>query len=523
MDNTYAVSAENVDGSNVEQDELCELETEEPELELSGSERARIRSSNGMVDILENKLAVGTILNSIEDAYLIYCQYAHAKGFSVRKDQTHLLRSARNISHAKQSTVEAMVNAGISVSSVVSYMENEAHGSENLKFSQKDACDDHIGRLMKHTKIENGDANALLQHFISKANKESFFYWNVQLNDDGRLMNLFFRDNRCAVDYEYFGDVLSIDTTYRTIKYDLICAPFFGINHHRNNVLFGLAFMSDETQSSFEWLFTTFLESMNGKQPQIIISDQCEAMMNAIETVFSNSHHRLCRWHINQNAPSHFRNLNGNSSFQALWCKCMSHCESEEEFENTWKFMIDSYNLHDHKWLNDMYKLRRKWAIAFSNKLFSAGLLDTSISENAHKVLKHAGSKNSSLYEFVMNYEKILNQWRREEKVEDTRCRHGKLSEILKNPPLLNHAANMYTVAIYGLFEIELVNSLNCKFDGYPIGNGGASPQLRVQVKSHGDSLRIRHVLMNTLTNETSCSCHKFETMGPWGSCANMF
>ncbi|GFQ04527.1 protein far1-related sequence 5, partial [Phtheirospermum japonicum] len=301
----------------------------------------------------------------------------------IAPNQSHLIRSARNLSHAKKSTLEAMVNAGISVASAVSYMEKESCGPENLGFIRKDAYD-YINRLKKPTKVENGDATTLVQYFI-KANK----------------------DYRCAIDYEHFGDVLSVDTTYRTNKYNLICAPFVGRNHHMKNVIFGLAFMSDETEKSFEWLFKTFLDSMNGKEPQIIFSDQCQAMMNAIETIFPNSHPRLCQWHINQNAPSHLGSLNGNSAFKGLWHKCMSHCESEEEFESTWKLMIDSYNLHDNKWLIGMYKLRKEWATALSNDKFSAGLLATSRSENANMVLKKLGNKTCSLYDFVLNYENV--------------------------------------------------------------------------------------------------------------------
>ncbi|XP_073064155.1 protein FAR1-RELATED SEQUENCE 5-like [Primulina eburnea] len=263
-------------------------------------------------------------------------------------DQRHLLRSSRNISYAQKSILESMVNSGITVSNAVSYMINEAQGPQNLSFIRKDAYD-HLGRIKKQTKVENGDASALLHHFINKSNKESNFYWNVQLDDDNRVMNFFLRDSRCEVDYEFFGDILSVDTTYRTNRYNLICAPFVGINQHRQNVLFGLAFMSDETESSFEWLFKTFLDSMNGKQPETIFTDQCQAMMNAIETIFPHSHHRLCQWHINQNAPSHFGSLNGDSSFKRLWNKCMTHCESEEEFESTWSTMIDKYDLSGHK------------------------------------------------------------------------------------------------------------------------------------------------------------------------------
>ncbi|XP_073133242.1 protein FAR1-RELATED SEQUENCE 5-like [Henckelia pumila] len=429
----------------------------------------------------------------------------------VAVDQRHLLRSSRNISHAQKSTLEAMVNVGISVANVVAYMENDAQWSHNLSFIRKDVYD-HIGRIKKHTKVENGDASALLHHFINKANKESHFYWNVQLDDDNRVMNFFFRDSRCLVDYEYFGDVMSVDTTYQTNRYNLICTPFVGINHHKQNVMFGLAFMSDETESSFEWLFRTFLESMNGKQPETIFTDQCQAMMNAIETVFPYSHHRLCQWHINQNAPSHLGSLNGDTRFKILWNKCMSHCESEEEFEDTWRIMIEEYNLNGHKWLNNMYALRYKWATAFSNHRFSFGLLATSRSEVTNAVLKRLGNNAISLYDFVLNYEKIIKGWRDKEKAEDTRCHHTTTPMMLKNNPLLKFAADFYTHTVYKLFELEPINSLNMRFIQMPSDFSVFSMEFKV--KSHDENSRVRQVLFNKEILEVKCTCKKFETVG---------
>jgi hypothetical protein len=49
------------------------------------------------------------------------------------------------------------------------------------------------------------------------------------------------------LNYDCFGDVLVFDTTYRTNKYNLICASFVGVNHHWQNVMFGCAFLLDET------------------------------------------------------------------------------------------------------------------------------------------------------------------------------------------------------------------------------------------------------------------------------------
>ncbi|XP_073120803.1 protein FAR1-RELATED SEQUENCE 5-like [Henckelia pumila] len=544
-------------------------------------------STESLENQLENRLRVGQIVRSVEDAYLLYCNYAHAKGFSVKKgdqryftgtkelqakdfecscqggkdekcsseripiylkptsrtrckaklritrqnggewkvakfviehnhemvmaDQRHLLRSSRNISYAQKSTLEAMVSAGISVASAVSYMENEAQGSQNLGFVRKDAYD-HLNRIKKHTKVEDGDAAALLHYFINKSNTESNFYWNVQLDDDNRVMNFFFRDHRCLIDYEYFGDVLSVDTTYQTNRYNLICAPFIGINHHKQNVMFGLAFLSDETENTFEWLFGTFLASMSGKQPETIFTDQCRAMMNAIETIFPCAHHRLCQWHINQNSPSHLGHLNGDSNFKQLWHKCMSQCESEEDFEGTWRYMIDEYNLSSHKWLNVMYKLRHKWATTFSNLKFSAGLLATSRSESTNAVFKKVVDKAFSLYDFVLSYEKIQSNWRESEKVEDTRCRHGKASMILKHNPLLNCAADIYTLTIFKLFELEFINSLNTTFIQQP--SNFSDSLLEFKVISHGENTRAKQVVFNKETHEVKCSCHKFESMG---------
>ncbi|XP_073026783.1 uncharacterized protein [Primulina eburnea] len=230
MEDNKPISLEELDGNYDQEDD--------EQIEQHVVENFEVQNENSVVDVLKSKLLVGTVVNSVEDAYLLYCQYAHAKGFSVRKgdqrcfshtnelqskeiicscegskdernsskkilvyqklitrtnckaklkitrekesewrvsrfveehnhemfasDQNHLLRSACNISHAKKSTLEAMVNVGISVSNVVSFMEHEAY----------------------------------------KTNKENYFYWNVQLDDDDRVMNFFFRDYRCAVDYE---------------------------------------------------------------------------------------------------------------------------------------------------------------------------------------------------------------------------------------------------------------------------------------------------------------------------------
>ena len=100
-----------------------------------------------------------------------------------------------------------------------------------------------------------------------------FFFFAIQVDQENRMTNFFQRDGRSRIDYNFFGDVICFDTTYRTNKYNMICVPFVGVNNHWKNVLFGCAFLLDETTASFISLFETFLELMGNQKPKTIFTD----------------------------------------------------------------------------------------------------------------------------------------------------------------------------------------------------------------------------------------------------------
>ena len=49
-------------------------------------------------------------------------------------------------------------------------------------------------------------------------------------------------DHLCHLSYISFRDVVTLNTTYQTNKYDLIYGAFMGVNHHDQTVLFGCGF-----------------------------------------------------------------------------------------------------------------------------------------------------------------------------------------------------------------------------------------------------------------------------------------
>ncbi|XP_057810726.1 protein FAR1-RELATED SEQUENCE 5-like [Salvia miltiorrhiza] len=394
------------------------------------------------------------------------------------------------MSRTKKNLLISMRASGIGVSRAYRFLENEAGSRQNVGFIRKDVYNELHRESRNVSKINNGDANSLVQYFTEKGMSDPSFYWKLKLSDEGRLEHLFFRDCRYLIDYQHFGDVVSIDVTYKMNKYDLICVPIIGINHHRTNVMFGMGFLCNEKTESYEWLFRTFLESMYKKQPGVIFSDQDMALMNALDYTFTEASHRLCQWHINKNAVKHFGKLNHDREFKTLWFRCMKGCESEEQFEECWRRMIEEHNLSKNKWFSNMYVLRKRWSTAFTREKFSGGLHATSRSEVTNRVLKELCSSTSSLHEFVLGFERMQKNWRTIELEEDTFCR-GIPGMFVQHTRILVQVGKVCTRKVFKSFEYEAVQSISVNLTQEPPDLNDEVLEFKVESRSSVTGYRL--------------------------------
>ncbi|XP_026383613.1 protein FAR1-RELATED SEQUENCE 5-like [Papaver somniferum] len=248
------------------------------------------------------------------------------------------------------------------------------------------------------------------------------FMYEVQVDENDQACNLFWKDAKARIDYEFFGNVVCFDTTFMTNRYGMPCAQFVGVNYHGMSMLFGMALLVDETTESFVWAFQSFLSAMSEKHPKNIFSDQAQAISNAIEQVMPDTHHRLCLWHIYQNATKHLSHVYAaNTDFEKDFQSCMYNAETEEEFETLWVSMITKYSLSENEWLTNLYSLRNGLLCMEAN--FCAGMTSTQRSESVYSFVK--GYVNSSLRinVFITQYEKATMNWREKELQADYRCK----------------------------------------------------------------------------------------------------
>nr|GFA97284.1 protein FAR1-related sequence 5-like [Tanacetum cinerariifolium] len=101
--------------------------------------------------------------------------------------------------------------------------------------------------------------------------------------------------------------------------------------------------------------------------PPFAVTDQDGALRNAVVKMFPDSHHRLCMWHITEKLPGKvLGDLAADNNFRKDLHKLVWNLYIDPDvFEQRWNDMISLYNLHDNKWLSDMYAIRERWVSGF--------------------------------------------------------------------------------------------------------------------------------------------------------------
>ncbi|KAK9749888.1 hypothetical protein RND81_02G158000 [Saponaria officinalis] len=306
---------------------------------------------------------------------------------------------------------------------------------------------------------EGGDASTLVNLLNKRQTEDPGFFYRIEFGEGGRLCHLFRRDSMMKEDYLLYHDVVIFDTTYRTNRYNLICGALVGINNHRSNIMFGCAFLSDEKTETFEWLFNALNESMGEDViPTSIFTDQDLAMTNAIE-------------------------------------------------KGT---MVEEYGLYNNMSFQRLYGLKEKWCTALNRNFFSAGILSSQRSESTNHALGFQSSKTTSLTEFYHIFEEMVKRWRSEEERNEFNSIRSRPTSVYPMVDLLDHAAQVYTLALFRVFENEFATAMGTR--AVECGTYGST--LSYIVHSSACSEIPHHVSLNYDNLLIECTCRKFQEMG---------
>ncbi|KAK4392918.1 protein FAR1-RELATED SEQUENCE 5 [Sesamum angolense] len=365
---------------------------------------------------------------------------------------------------------------------------------------------DHETRLTskREWNIKPDEPESIHQYFHSKKLKDPSFFYAVQCDVDDEMTNFFWADEKMLVDFGDFGDVVCFDSTSRINKDWRPLVLFFGINNHRQILVFGAAFLYDDSAQSFKWLFRTFKRAMSGKTPKTIVSDKDAVISEAIISELPETHHRLCTWQIYQSALKHLNQVVVNSdSFSSDLCGCIFNPD-EEDFVNSWKVLLDTYGLWGNEWLHGIFEEREKWALPYRKHIFSADIDTALLSEDSITSLKKYLKPESHVLQFIKHIGKVVNDWRYKE-LEANYDMGQHMPRLMGDVIMLKQVREVYTPVIFKTFHQEYENCLNIVINQCI----DTVSSVEYKVSTYGQVCQYT-VLYSSEDDSVACSCLKF-------------
>ncbi|XP_042992118.1 protein FAR1-RELATED SEQUENCE 6-like [Carya illinoinensis] len=345
--------------------------------------------------------------------------------------------------------------------------------------------------------------------------KNDGFVSVMDVDDEGRLRNVFWADARSRATYEYFGDVVTFDTTYLTNRYGMPFAPFVGVNHHGQSILLGAGLLSSEDTHTFVWLFQMRLDCMNGRAPCSIITNQDRAMKSAIAIVFHNTRHRYCLWHILRKLPEKLgSHAMFNAGLKTDIQTALYDSQTITEFEESWGELVEKYDLVGNKWLQALYEERSFWVPAYLKGEFWAGMSTTQRSENMNAFFDGYVHSETTLKEFVDQFDNALRKKVKVETIAD-------FKSINQTIPCISHfniekqLQSVYTNAKFKKVQRELLGLMTCNCS--LVSTEWSILKYDVLDEISTDEL-IKTINYSVYFNEKEvdvrCTCGLFETRG---------
>lgn len=431
----------------------------------------------------------------------------------VTLDKLHYLRPRRHFAGAAKATPEVYQGMGF-IPNGVMYVSMDGNNAaleinRGVRSTPKNAAMmNYAVRPSSWKRTLGKDAQNLLEYFKKMQAENPGFFYAIQLDEENRMTNVFWADARSRAAYSYFGDALTLDTSYRVNQYRVPFAPFTGVNHHGQTILFACALLLDDSEASFTWLLKTFLTAMNDHPPVSILTDQDRAIQAAVSHVFPEARHCISKWHVlreGQEKLAHVCHI--HPQFQVELYNCINLTETIEEFESSWDLILDKYDLRRNDWLQSIYNARAQWVPVYFRDSFFAAISPNQGCEVSF--FEGYVNQQTTLPMFFRQYERALDNWFEKEIEADfeTIC----TSPVLRTPsPMEKQAANLYTRKIFAKFQEELVETF--VYTANRIDGDGSINTFRVA--KFEDDNKAYIVTLSYPEMRANCSCQMFEYSG---------
>ncbi|CAN1195512.1 Protein FAR1-RELATED SEQUENCE 11 [Linum perenne] len=418
-------------------------------------------------------------------------------------NQVRFLPAYRTISDADKSRILMFAQTGISVQQMIRLLELEKCIEPGyLPFTEKDVRN----LLQSFRKLDPEDGSIdLLRICRNIKDKEPNFKFEYMLDSNNRLENIAWSSASSIKSYEAFGDAVVFDTTHRLTAFDMPLGIWVGVNNYGMPCFFGCVLLREENLRSLSWALKAFLQFMDGKAPQTMLTDQNMCLNEAVAMEMPSTKHALCMWMVVAKFPSWFNAILGEryndwkTEFHRLY-----NLEMIEDFELGWRGMVTSFGLHANRHITNLYALRNLWALPYLRSHFLAGMTAAGHSKSINSFIQRFLSAQTRLAQFVEQVGVAVDF--KDQATEQQTMQQNLQNICLKTgAPMESHAASVLTPYAFSKLQEQLV--LAAHYASFQMEDG-------FLVRHHTKFEGGRKVYWVPREGIISCSCHLFEFSG---------
>ncbi|RYR28284.1 hypothetical protein Ahy_B01g052402 [Arachis hypogaea] len=508
----------------------CQLNQGEVDYEFESNEVPELSCCrSGPLSVVDDQFVpkVGMTFTTLEDARKFYKNYAKAAGFSTRvrstnrkgnKIENQLITCSREgkwkskISPTEKTNPTASLNCPARIyihtlkdvgawiiSKVVLDHSHPCCPSKAEMLKQHRELSMSIRRTIENNEEAGIRPSKTYQSFVAAAGGHrelNFIEKDVRNYITREVQNVSEQENA-----KKFGKYL----------YNLVCGSFVGMNHHGQSTLLRCSLMKNKEIESFKWLFQCWLRCMGGNAPKGFLTDQCASMKRALEACMPTTIHRWCIWHIMKKIPSKLNGYKGHAEIEQEMSQVVWNSHSKDSFDRNWNDFLLNFGLVDNKWLSDLYEDRHIWVPIYLDHHFWAGMRSTQRSESMHSFFNKFITRNSSLIQFVKQYDNCLESREQVERESDAADFHTVIPCATKSS-IEAQFQDVYTHQKFRKVQAQFRGKANCITRLTNSALGYSVYEVGEQVSSSIFNKFV--VTYDSVAAEVKCQCLLFESIG---------
>jgi hypothetical protein len=142
-----------------------------------------------------------------------------------------------------------------------------------------------------------------MQHLYKCLDDNNYFSKARTDGESDYVQDIFFAHPKSVCLLNTFPTVLLMDFTYKTNKYGMPLFEIVGETSCEETYSVGFAFMSNEKEDNFTWVLQICMGHLRSKEVKlkVVVTDRDAALMSAAATVFPESAHLVCYFHVKKN------------------------------------------------------------------------------------------------------------------------------------------------------------------------------------------------------------------------------